>query len=109
MPALGYSAAELLHGPRAAVSAATPVLALRLNDDTAAAVDALVGNLRADGITVAACGGPRCNLPWIGDDVPATDAITMLAPAYWLIEQVARAKGFDPDRPPHLSKVTRTL
>jgi glucosamine--fructose-6-phosphate aminotransferase (isomerizing) len=109
MPALGYSAAELLHGPRAAVSAATPVLALRLNDKTAGAVDALVGNLRADGIAVAACGGPDCNLPWIGDDAPATDAITMLVPAYRLIEQVARAKGFDPDRPPHLSKVTRTL
>jgi glucosamine--fructose-6-phosphate aminotransferase (isomerizing) len=85
------------------------VLALRLNDKTAAAVDLLVGNLRADGIAVAACGGPDCNLPWIGDDTPATDAIAMLVPAYRLIEQVARAKGFDPDRPPHLSKVTRTV
>jgi glucosamine--fructose-6-phosphate aminotransferase (isomerizing) len=109
MPALGYSAAELLHGPRAAVSASTPVLALRLDDDTAAAVDTLVGSLRADGIAVAACGGPLGNLPWIGDDTPATDAITMLAPAYRLIEATARAKGFDPDRPPHLSKVTRTF
>lgn len=109
MPALGYSAAELLHGPRAAVSAATPVLALRLADDTAAAVDSLVENLRADGIPVAACGGPQCDLPWIGDDIPATDAIAMLAPAYRLIEATARARGFDPDRPPHLSKVTKTL
>jgi glucosamine--fructose-6-phosphate aminotransferase (isomerizing) len=109
MPALGYSAAELLHGPRAAVSAATPVLALRLNDSTATALDTLVDNLRGAGITVAACGGPASDLPWIGDDVPATDAITMLAPAYRLIEHIARAKGFDPDRPPHLSKVTQTL
>lgn len=109
MPALGYSAAELLHGPRAAVSASTPVLALRLDDDTAAAVDTLVGSLRADGIAVAVCGGPLGNLPWIGDDTPATDAISMLAPAYRLIEATARAKGFDPDRPPHLSKVTRTF
>ena len=109
MPALGYSAAELLHGPRAAVSATTPVLALRLGDDTATAVDMLVDNLRADGIAVAACGGPNGDLPWIGDDMPATDAIAMLAPAYRLIEAVARAKGLDPDRPPHLSKITRTL
>lgn len=109
MPALGYSAAELLHGPRAAVSRATPVLALRLGDDTAAAVDALVENLRIGDIPVACCGGPNSDLPWIGDDVPATDAIAMLAPAYRLIEAAARAKGFDPDRPPHLSKVTRTL
>jgi glucosamine--fructose-6-phosphate aminotransferase (isomerizing) len=109
MPALGYSAAELLHGPRAAVSAATPVLALRLNDNTAAAVDTLVDNLRAERIAVATCGGPASDLPWIGDDVAATDAIAMLAPAYRLIEHAARAKGFDPDRPPHLSKVTQTL
>lgn len=109
MPALGYSAAELLHGPRAAVSQATPVLTLRLGDDTAAAVDVLIENLRAGGIPVAACGGPSSDLPWIGDDVPATDAIAMLAPAYRLIEATARAKGFDPDRPPHLSKVTKTL
>jgi glucosamine--fructose-6-phosphate aminotransferase (isomerizing) len=109
IPALGYSAAELLHGPRAAVSVATPVLALRLNDDTAAAIDTLVGNLRAEGIPVAVCGGAERDLPWIGDDAPATDAITMLAPAYRLIEAAARARGFDPDRPPHLSKVTRTL
>jgi glucosamine--fructose-6-phosphate aminotransferase (isomerizing) len=109
MPALGYSAAELLHGPRAAVSAATPVLALRLADDTATAVDTLIENLRGDGIPVAACGGPDSDLPWIGDDLPATDAIAMLAPAYRLIEATARAKGFDPDRPPHLSKITKTL
>ncbi|MGH7123616.1 MAG: SIS domain-containing protein [Stellaceae bacterium] len=109
LPALGYSAAELLHGPRAAISTTTPVLALRLNDNTASTVDALVGDLRADGIAVAICGGPEGDLPWIGDDMPATDAIAMLIPAYRVIEQAARAKDFDPDRPPRLSKITRTL
>src|SRR5690606_33816881 len=68
MPALGYSAAELLHGPRAAVSPATPVLALRLDDDTAAAVDDVVVNLREADVPVAVCGGGACDLPWIGDD-----------------------------------------
>jgi glucosamine--fructose-6-phosphate aminotransferase (isomerizing) len=33
----------------------------------------------------------------------------MLVPAYRAIEVAARRKGFDPDNPPHLSKVTRTL
>ena len=38
-----------------------------------------------------------------------TDAIAMLVPAYRTIERAARAAGFDPDRPPHLKKITETL
>ena len=33
LPALGYSAAELRHGPRAAITAATPVLVLAQTDE----------------------------------------------------------------------------
>ena len=36
-------------------------------------------------------------------------AVYMLIPAYRAIEAVARRRGYDPDKPPHLSKVTRTL
>jgi glucosamine--fructose-6-phosphate aminotransferase (isomerizing) len=48
-------------------------------------------------------------LPWLGDDDPAIDAITMLVPAYRMIERTAREWGFDPDRPPQLTKVTETF
>ena len=109
LPSLAYSAAELLHGPRASVSASTPVLALRLADATAASVDTLVASLRAASVPVQNCGGPSCSLPWIADTHPVTDAIAMLMPAYRLIEAVARDAGFDPDHPPHLRKVTETL
>lgn len=109
LPALAYSSAELLHGPRAAVTANTPVLALRLEDATAASVDALSRNLMASDVPLFLAGGPASGLPWIGDDHPATDAISMLAPAYLMIERAARAMGYDPDRPPHLKKVTETL
>ena len=54
-------------------------------------------------------GGPQCTLPWIDNDHPVCDAIAMLLPAYRAIEAAARARGLDPDNPPHLSKVTRTL
>jgi hypothetical protein len=33
----------------------------------------------------------------------------MLVPAYLLIEQTARQWGYDPDRPPRLSKITETF
>ncbi len=109
LPTLAYSAAELRHGPRAALTAATPVLALRLADETSAAVDDLARHLAGSGVPVALAGGPDGDLPWIGDGHPVTDAIAMLAPAYRAIEAAARGRGFDPDHPPHLSKVTRTL
>ena len=109
LPALGYSAAELRHGPRAAVTPATPVLALRQNDDAAVAVDELVRDLREAKEIVFLAGGPESTLPWIGDDHPVCDPITMLLPAYKAIEAAARRRGLDPDRPQHLSKVTHTL
>ena len=32
----------------------------------------------------------------------------MILSFYRLVEALAHRRGFDPDRPPHLSKVTRT-
>ncbi|HTK79376.1 MAG TPA: hypothetical protein VL286_02960, partial [Rhizomicrobium sp.] len=59
--------------------------------------------------SVFVAGGPNGTLPWIGDDHPVCDPVAMLVPAYRAIEAAARRKGFDPDRPPHLQKVTETL
>jgi glutamine---fructose-6-phosphate transaminase (isomerizing) len=109
LPAFAYSAAEFLHGPRAALGPRMPVLALRLGDETAASVDATVQALRGAGQAVCVCGGGDGDLAWIGDDHAAVDAIAMLVPAYRLIEQATRRAGFDPDNPPHLKKVTETL
>jgi len=109
LPALGYSAAELKHGPYAAVTPLTPVLALRLNDETSELLDHLVGELQGSSGPVFAAGGPLGKLPWIGDDHPVCDSIAMLLPAYAAIERAARRQGFDPDRPPNLRKVTETL
>ena len=109
VPALGYSAAELRHGPRASISPATPVLVLRQNDQAAATVDDLVRDLDDAGERVFTAGGAAGTLPWIGDGHPVCDPILMLIPAYRAIEAAARRRGFDPDNPPYLSKVTRTL
>jgi glucosamine--fructose-6-phosphate aminotransferase (isomerizing) len=109
VPTLGYSAAELRHGPRASVTPATPVLVLRQNDEAAVAIDDLVCDLADSGEKLFIAGGPAGTLPWIGDGHPACDPIVMLMPAYHAIEAAARRQGFDPDNPPYLSKVTRTL
>jgi glucosamine--fructose-6-phosphate aminotransferase (isomerizing) len=109
IPALGYSAAELLHGPRASVTPATPVLALRQNDQAATAVDDLVRDLNDAGGRTFTAGGTAGTLPWIGDDHPACDPVLMLIPAYRAFEAVAHRRGLDPDNPAFLSKVTRTF
>lgn len=109
LPALGYSAAELRHGPRASVSNATPVLALRQADPVAEGIDRLVQDLRRGGVRVHSCGGPAGTLPWLPDGHPACDPIVMLVPAYCAIEREARRRGLDPDAPAGLTKVTETL
>ena len=109
VPALGYSAAELRHGPRASITAATPVLILRQNDQAAAAADDLIRDLDEAGERAFTAGGAAGTLPWIGDGHPVCDPVVMMVPAYRAIEAAARRRGFDPDNPPYLSKVTRTL
>src|SRR4051794_24804106 len=109
IPSIGVSAAELQHGPRAALSSRTPVVMLRIADETAAAVDALAEELRQAKIAVHLCGGPQGSLSWLTGDAPAPDPVTMLVPAYRMIEHTARACGFDPDRPPSLTKITETF
>lgn len=109
VPTLGYSAAELQHGPRAAITPATPVLVLRQGDRAADAVDGLVRDLQDTGERLFTAGGLTGTLPWIGDGHPACDPVVMLLPAYRAIEAAAKRRGFDPDNPPYLSKVTRTL
>jgi glucosamine--fructose-6-phosphate aminotransferase (isomerizing) len=108
LPAIAFSAAELRHGPRAAITPTTPVLVLRQGDETGHMVDALVRELQAGGEAVFVAGGPMSTLPWIVEDDPICDPMVMLVPAYRAIEASARARGLDPDNPPHLSKITRT-
>ena len=109
VPALGYSAAELQQGPRASITPATPVLVLRQNDEAATAIDDFVRDLGDTGGMAFTAGGAAGTLPWIGDGHPVCDPVLMLIPAYRAIEAAARRRGFDPDNPPHLRKVTRTL
>lgn len=108
VPALGLSTAELRHGPRAAITAATPLLVLRQPDETSPGTDDLIHDLRSSCERIFVAGGPVGTLPWIANDHPALDPITMLLPAYRAIESAARGRGLDPDRPPHLTKITQT-
>jgi glucosamine--fructose-6-phosphate aminotransferase (isomerizing) len=82
---------------------------LRQNDESSAVVDTLITDLRARNLDVFSVGEANETLPWIGNDDSICDPIAMLLPAYVAIEEAARRRGFDPDNPPSLAKITETL
>jgi glucosamine--fructose-6-phosphate aminotransferase (isomerizing) len=106
LPALAYSTAEFRHGPRAALAPGMPVLVLHSDDASAADTATLAEELRAAGNRVFVTGADL-RAPPAADAL--IDPIALLVPGYGAIERAARLRGRDPDAPPGLSKVTRTL
>ncbi|UXU74211.1 MULTISPECIES: SIS domain-containing protein [unclassified Paracoccus (in: a-proteobacteria)] len=107
-----YSAAEVLHGPAAIVQASFPVLALGIEDAALPQLKATAERLAAQGADVFVTGtevGGAVTLPSVGDLHPLVAPLVTIAGFYAFIEGLARRRGFDPDTPPHLRKVTETV
>jgi glucosamine--fructose-6-phosphate aminotransferase (isomerizing) len=107
----GLSAAELRHGPIALVRTGFPVLLFAQDDASRDSSTALAAELAQCGaaLIVAGCEAPGAlELPTVAAH-PALQPILMILSFYRLVESLARARGMDPDRPPHLSKVTETM
>ncbi|MBX6323582.1 MAG: SIS domain-containing protein, partial [Rhodospirillaceae bacterium] len=108
-----YSAAELMHGPLTLAGPGFPVLALSQPDAALPGMVDLVERLTARGVPLAVAGPaarPGClPLPLAAGLHPFVAPVAAVQSFYLLAEAVARARGRDPDRPPHLSKVTETL
>lgn len=107
-----YSAAEVLHGPAAIVETHFPVLALGVRDAALPHVAATAERLAAQGadvfITNAAAKG-AVELPSVADVHPLMEPLVLVVGFYSFVEALARRRGFDPDTPPHLRKVTETI
>jgi glucosamine--fructose-6-phosphate aminotransferase (isomerizing) len=113
----GYSSADFSHGPVVLTGPDVPILAIR--------PDGRMGPLVDDGIAAARATGSR---PWIvggvevagrGDertiglpipvDLPeALASLALILPGQLLAEAVSRRRGYDPDAPAGLLKVTLT-
>lgn len=110
-----FSSAEVAHGPMRLVGAGDPVLVLapldvarqglaeRLADFAARGAMLMIAGARADATARTTL------LPFQDDLHPVLGAIAQIQSFYGLAEALALARGLDPDRPPHLNKVTRTL
>jgi glucosamine--fructose-6-phosphate aminotransferase (isomerizing) len=107
-----FSAAELSHGPMALVGAGFPVLAFAQDDETRAGVEAAVAACAAKGAEVMQAGGGEqpgvCRLATRPATHPVAELIGFVQSFYRMACELAVGRGFDPDRPPHLSKVTET-
>jgi glucosamine--fructose-6-phosphate aminotransferase (isomerizing) len=111
MHAEAYSAAEVLHGPVALVENSFPVLAFAARDAAEASVIEIVDGLagkRALAFATSDNARAACKLPFIATGHPLTDALALIVPFYGFVEAWSRAKGFNPDQPAALKKVTET-
>lgn len=107
-----YSAAEVLHGPAAIVQAKFPVLALGVEDAALPQLINTAERLAAQGADVFLTGGHATGattLPSVENLHPLTAPLVLIVGFYHFIEALARRRGFDPDTPPHLRKVTETV
>lgn len=107
-----FSSAEVRHGPMALVGPGFPVLAFIQDDETRPGVEAAAAACALQGAPVMAAGGAPdsgvLRLP-VRSAHPALEPLGQIQSFYKLADALAHARGLDPDRPPHLFKVTETL
>lgn len=112
LQAEAHSSAEVRHGPIALVEPGYPVLVLAPRGPAQAGLLTLAKDLRQRGACVLLAAPPEVDgaeLQAVDGGHEALDSLTLAQSAYLMIEALARARGLDPDRPRHLSKVTITL
>ena len=105
------SAAELRHGPMALVRARFPLLLFTQSDESRPGVVQLAGELAAQGADVLVAGAEvagTTTLPTLAAH-PVIEPLLQAQSFYRMANALALARGRDPDRPPHLAKVTETL
>jgi glucosamine--fructose-6-phosphate aminotransferase (isomerizing) len=106
-----FSGAEVQHGPMALIEEGYPLLVFAPRGPAQAGLLQLAEAMRARGAQVllaAPAGTHGASLRIAQTGSPDLDPIAAIQSFYPMVEAVARARGFDPDKPRHLNKVTRT-
>lgn len=107
-----FSGAELRHGPMAIVEEGFPLIVFAPRGPAQAGLLSLARDLRAAGarVLLAAPGDIHdADLPLVPAPHPDLDTVAAIQSFYPMAEALSRARGHDPDHPPRLAKVTRTL
>jgi glucosamine--fructose-6-phosphate aminotransferase (isomerizing) len=106
-----FSSAEVRHGPQALLQGGFPALVFAQDDETRPGIEAFARELATRGVEVLCAGievPGAVTLPTI-EAHPAIQPLLLAESFYRVANALAVARGHDPDRPPNLRKVTRTL
>jgi glutamine---fructose-6-phosphate transaminase (isomerizing) len=112
-----FSIAEVAHGPMALVKPDFPILVLPPLDKAAAGLDKIITQFAERGAKIAVAGGnyiggnyaDALRLPLEDRLHPVTAPIAMVQSFYRMVNALSVTRGYDPDHPPMLNKVTRTV
>jgi glutamine---fructose-6-phosphate transaminase (isomerizing) len=110
-----FSSAEVRHGPFTLLGPGFPALFLAQNDATRAGIESVAGELAQRGVDVIIAGARTPAEMANVIALPTLDAAAALGPilqvqsAYRLIAALSVERGFDPDHPAYLRKVTETI
>lgn len=110
-----FSAAEVMHGPIALIDSGLPVLIFRQSDASAAGIDSLSNQLAERGARVFVAGERAAGthrgvitLRTVPCD-PLLQPIVQIQSFYLAVNRLALRRGYNPDAPAMLRKVTETL
>ena len=107
-----FSSAEVRHGPMALVGEGFPVLVFAQEDGSLESTLGVANEFRTRGarVWVAAPGASGSDALPLPAGVPAiTTPLLAVQSFYRATAALSLARGYDPDVPPHLRKVTETL
>ena len=111
LQAEAFSGAEIKHGPMALIEEGYPLLIFATRGPAQASLLQLAAEMRTRGARVllaAPAGVAERDLTLPTAATPDLDPIVAIQAFYVMAAKLAEARGFDPDRPRHLSKVTKT-
>jgi glucosamine--fructose-6-phosphate aminotransferase (isomerizing) len=107
-----FSSAEVKHGPMALVERGYRMLVFAPRGPAQADLLAMAREMRQRGAQVLLAAPPDVGerqLTLTNAITPDLDPIAAIQSFYLMVDALAHARGFDPDRPRHLQKVTSTL
>lgn len=111
LQAEAFSGAEIKHGPMALIEDGYPLLIFATRGPTQAGLIALAAEMRTRGARVllaAPADVAERDLTLPTAATPDLDPIVAVQAFYVMAAHLSKARGMDPDRPRHLSKVTKT-
>ena len=107
-----YSSAEVLHGPVSIVNEGYPILALVARDASELSITGTADQLAEQGADIFATSKQSkkyCQLDFVETGHSLTDPLLLIVSFYSFIEKLACQRGLNPDIPPNLNKVTKTV